>query len=146
MRERFLALPISRTYIFGEGFLPNPDAYRLAAQRIQVLVILHAGHPIVLDDPERRSTFQTDYGSRHPRIQQHHGRAQPPHSVDRGHEGQLQRGMNGIRRGAECPRPERKSPVKVYEDIPGRLAWSLRVHSTRPTIILLSISRGSALP
>ncbi len=52
MRERFLALPIPRTYILGEKSLPDPDKDRLEAQGIQVLVVPNAGHGMMLDNPE----------------------------------------------------------------------------------------------
>jgi len=52
MRERFLELPIPRTYVFGERSLPDSDSERLASQGIKVLVVPNAGHRMNEDNPQ----------------------------------------------------------------------------------------------
>jgi pimeloyl-ACP methyl ester carboxylesterase len=51
MREHFLQLTISRSYLFGEHSLPDPDAEQLPAQGIPVLIVPDAGHGMMWDNP-----------------------------------------------------------------------------------------------
>lgn len=52
MRERFVALPIPRAYVFGERSLPDPDYEWLAEHGITVATIPNAGHAMMDDNPD----------------------------------------------------------------------------------------------
>jgi pimeloyl-ACP methyl ester carboxylesterase len=51
MRENLLRLEIPRAYIFGERSLPDPDAERLPAYGVQVLIVPNAGHGMMNENP-----------------------------------------------------------------------------------------------
>ena len=50
-REGLLRFPGSRTVLFGEYSLPDPDATRLAGQGLEVRVIPEAGHSMMWENP-----------------------------------------------------------------------------------------------
>jgi len=51
-RERLTALPLPRTYLFGEHTLPDPDVDRLRKSGIDVRVVPAAGHDMMADNPD----------------------------------------------------------------------------------------------
>ncbi|MBU0596243.1 alpha/beta hydrolase [Candidatus Bipolaricaulota bacterium] len=51
-REHLTALPIARTYVFGEETLPDPDVDRLQEAGIDVRVVPRAGHGMMIDNPD----------------------------------------------------------------------------------------------
>ena len=50
-RGHLAALPIARTYVFGEETLPDPDVDRLRKAEIDVRIVLRAGHGMMIDNP-----------------------------------------------------------------------------------------------
>lgn len=51
MRENLVALPIQKTFIFGERSLPDPDLTNLPAAGVPVLVVPNAAHSMMEDNP-----------------------------------------------------------------------------------------------
>src|SRR5262245_55590833 len=52
MRERLMASPIPRAYVFGERSLPDPDYDWLAERGVAVATVPNAGHAMMDDNPE----------------------------------------------------------------------------------------------
>lgn len=51
MRERLVQMDIPRTYIFGEMSLPDPDWDELSSHGVHVLMVEHAGHDMLWQNP-----------------------------------------------------------------------------------------------